>query len=55
MSKLAGTAYYIAPEILNGEYTEKVDVWSCGIMLYVLLCGCLPFSGENEREVFTAI
>jgi calcium-dependent protein kinase len=41
--------------VLKGRYTEKVDVWSCGIMLYVLLWGCLPFSGENEKEVFHAI
>lgn len=33
----AGTAYYVAPEMANGEYDEKVDVWACGIMCHLLL------------------
>ncbi|CAD8055698.1 unnamed protein product [Paramecium primaurelia] len=46
-----GTPYFLAPEILrpNG-YDEKVDVWSCGIILYILLIGKAPFRGKNQLE-----
>lgn len=50
-----GLAYYAAPELMNGECNDKSDVWSCGVILYVMLCGYLPFNGKNDQEIIQKI
>ncbi|XP_049851707.1 serine/threonine-protein kinase MARK2-like [Schistocerca gregaria] len=52
-----GSLTYTAPELIKRQMYEgrKVDVWSLGILLYVLVCGALPFNGDNFRELLTKI
>lgn len=55
LTKKTGTSFYIAPEVLQGKYNEKCDIWSCGIIMYIMLCGGPPFNGSNNNEIFSAI
>ena len=55
LTEQIGTSFYIAPEVLKNGYNEKCDLWSCGIILYILLCGSPPFYGKNEKEIFKKI
>ena len=52
---LIGSSYYIAPEVLSRNYTEKCDLWSCGVIMYILLTGRPPFGGNNDEEIIARI
>ena len=55
LNEQIGTSFYIAPEVLKNSYDEKCDLWSCGVILYILLSGSPPFYGRDEEEIFRKI
>jgi calcium-dependent protein kinase len=55
MSTRAGTPFFMAPEVLEQNYSNACDLWSCGVILYVMLCGYPPFDGDTEEEIFLAV
>lgn len=55
MHTVVGTPYYVAPEVLKGNYGKECDVWSLGVLMYVMLAGYPPFYGDSQQELFRHI
>ena len=53
--KVVGSIYYIAPEVLKKKYNSKCDIWSCGVIMYILLTGVPPFGGSNNISIMKKI
>ena len=55
MTEMMGTPFYVAPEVINGQYNSKCDIWSIGIITYILMCGKAPFYGNNNEEILKMV
>jgi calcium-dependent protein kinase len=55
LSGIIGTSAYCSPEVIDDIYDERCDEWSCGVLMYLLLCGEIPFPGDTEEEMFSKI
>ena len=54
-SEVVGSSFYISPEIVSNNYSKECDMWSCGIILFIMLSGYPPFDGKNNIEIFNKI
>ncbi len=55
MTDVIGSVCYVAPEVLENNYDESCDIWSCGVIMFILLSGKMPFNGYDEDEILEKV
>ena len=53
--EVAGTPYYIAPEVIDKKYNEACDIWSLGVVIYFMMSGKMPFMATSQNSLFKKI
>merc|ERR1719375_3022635 len=51
LETVCGNAHYMAPQVFQGAYTKSCDIWSCGVLLCILLSGTPPFDGDDDAQI----
>mmetsp|Transcript_17176 Transcript_17176/g.36938 ORF Transcript_17176/g.36938 Transcript_17176/m.36938 type:complete len:571 (+) Transcript_17176:617-2329(+) len=55
LREMCGTPYYVAPQVITRKYNKSSDLWSCGVIMYTLLCGKVPFTGPSDAQVLAKV
>eukprot|EP00930_Biecheleria_cincta_P021693 TRINITY_DN1599_c0_g1_i1.p1 TRINITY_DN1599_c0_g1~~TRINITY_DN1599_c0_g1_i1.p1 ORF type:complete len:725 (-),score=184.02 TRINITY_DN1599_c0_g1_i1:53-2227(-) len=55
MHTKCGAPYYVSPQLLAGKYTQATDMWTLGVIMYILLCGYPPFFGDSDAEILSRV